>query len=163
MGREVRRVPKDWQHPRYMDGRYVPLSKFSFKKIAQEWDEGYVLWQQGMSPWQLKGHTSEDDFYEDFEGRRPSPHDYMPDWPAEERTHYQMYENTSEGTPISPVMESPEELARWLVDNEASSFSSMTASYEAWLRIAQGGWAPSSMSINGSPLLSGVEAFKDLP
>ena len=42
--------------------------------------------------------------------------------PIEERTHYQMYETCTEGTPISPVMETPENLARWLADNGASAF-----------------------------------------
>lgn len=67
----------------------------------------------------------------------------MPEWKPEERTHYQMYEDTTEGTPISPVMESPEALARWLVDNRASVFGMGTqASYEQWLWLCNGGWAP---------------------
>ena len=49
------------------------------------------------------------------------PEAFTPDWPDSERTHWQMYEQTSEGTPISPVMESPEALARWLVDNNLAS------------------------------------------
>lgn len=53
-----------------------------------------------------------------------------------------MYENTSEGTPISPAFETPEELAHWLADNGASAFGSETASYESWLRICRGGFAP---------------------
>lgn len=48
--------------------------------------------------------------YEEYAGPRPDASDYMPDWPEAERTHYQMYENTSEGTPISPVMATPEDL-----------------------------------------------------
>jgi len=45
-----------------------------------------------------------------------------------------MYETCTEGTPISPAFATPEELARWLADNEASAFGGMTASYEGWLR-----------------------------
>ena len=82
----------------------------------------------------------------------------MPAWPAKERTHYQMYENTSEGTPISPVCETPEELARWLADNKASSFGSMTATYEEWLPTCRGGWAP-SMVMDASGIRSGVAAL----
>ena len=92
------------------------------------------------------------------------PPDYnipvMPDWPETERTHYQMYETTTEGTPISPVMSSPEELARWLVDNEADAFAGQPASYEAWLRMCRGGYAPSMVITNGV-IESGVEALKD--
>lgn len=84
-----------------------------------------------------------------------------PDWiDAEwigERYGWQMWENTSEGSPISPVCESPEALARWLVDNEASAFGSMTASYDHWLGMIRGpGWAPAGMGQDGR-LMSGVE------
>lgn len=92
---------------------------------------------------------------------RPNESDYMPSWPAHERTHCMMYESTSEGTPLSPAFATPEELAKWLVDNKASAFAGETASYEAWLRIARGGYAPSAVSINGGGLMSGVEALKD--
>ena len=73
---------------------------------------------------------------------------------------YQMYEDTSEGTPISPVMASPEELARWLVDNNASTFARETGTYEGWLRVAKGGWACSAIITDGV-MQSGVEALKD--
>jgi hypothetical protein len=82
----------------------------------------------------------------------------MPEWPESERTHLQMYESTSEGTPISPVMETPEQLARWLADNGASAFGDMTATYEQWLETAKDGWAPSGMMIGGV-MMSGVEGM----
>jgi hypothetical protein len=96
--------------------------------------------------------------FTEYHGPRPSPDDYMPNWPAEQRTHLMMYESTSGGTPISPAFETPEELARWLVDTGASSFADSTATYEQWLGIANGGWAP-SMVIEGGRMMSGVEAF----
>ena len=139
MGREVRRVPANWQHPKNEHGHYVAMydrNPYDASEIEEGIRDG---WLDADAPnYGL---------------------DVMPDWPAEERTHVQMYENTSEGTPISPVMESPEALARWLVDNNASAFADMTAPYEAWLRIAQGGYAPSAVSIGGGPLVSGVEAL----
>ena len=82
----------------------------------------------------------------------------MPDWPAEQCTHLMMYEDTSEGTPISPAFATPEELARWLTDNGASAFGSSTGSYEGWLRVAKGGWAP-SMVATSEGITSGVDAL----
>ena len=111
MGREVRRVPKNWQHPKDEDGEFVPL------------------------------------FRED-----------MPLWPEREATHFMMYENTSEGTPISPAFATPEELARWLANTKASAFADQGASYKAWLRVCQGGYAPSAVAINGA-MTSGVEGL----
>jgi len=110
MGREVRRVPKDWKHPKRDDGSYEPLCD-----------------------------------------------NYMPDWPEEERTHYIMYEDVSEGTPISPAFETPEQLARWLADNKASSFGNSTATYEQWLRMILGpGWCASAV-LDKKGFRSGVE------
>ncbi len=88
----------------------------------------------------------------------------MPEWSVEERTHYQMYENTTEGTPLSPVMDSPESLAKWLVDNEANAGGGEKASYKGWLRVCVGGFAPSGISVGGGPFVNGVDgvlAFED--
>ena len=91
-------------------------------------------------------------------GQAPDKNDYMPDWPVEQRTHLMMYENISEGTPISPAFATPEELARWLADTNASALGHEGASYEGWLRVAQGGWAP-SMVITDGVIASGVDAL----
>lgn len=79
----------------------------------------------------------------------------MPRWSLKEATHYQMYETTSPGTPISPVMPSAERLALWLVEHKASAFGDQTASYEAWLRVCQGAPAFSCALQNGK-VVSGV-------
>ena len=146
MGREVRRVPADWQHPKNEFDRYNPLYP----------GERYQANATGfMEKANAEGLQEAIDWY----GQAPDQNDYMPNWPASERTHYMMYEDTSEGTPISPAFATPEELARWLADTGASSFGKDTASYEGWLRVAKGGWAPSAVSIGGGPLTSGVDAL----
>lgn len=71
---------------------------------------------------------------------------------------YQLWETTSEGSPTSPVFATPEELARWLTDNNASTFGHETTSYENWLAFIRGpGWAPSMVGQAGK-LESGVDA-----
>lgn len=76
---------------------------------------------------------------------------------------WQLWETTSEGSPISPPMPTPEELARWLADNGASSFGSNTESYETWLAFIHGpGWAPSAVS-SGGLMVSGVAGLSALP
>lgn len=169
MGREVRRVPADWQHPKAFSPtrqrmEYMPLFEGGdYEQRAAEWDEEYQKWQEGLCRSYGEGERwrpIDDDYkamcYTDYAGARPSPDDYMPDWPAEARTHLMMYESTSEGTPISPAFETPEELARWLADNGASSFGSSTATYEQWLPMCRGGWAPSMVAVGGE-VVSGVE------
>jgi hypothetical protein len=150
MGREVRRVPKDWQHPK--DERsddYKPLLGSSYSEDAADF----------MKMANEKGLQEAVDYH----GQAPDQNDYMPEWSAAERTHLMMYEDTTEGTPISPAFETPEQLARWLTDNNASAFGGSTASYEGWLRVCNGGYAPSAImtiSADGSGTMqSGVDAL----
>lgn len=146
MGREVRRVPADWQHPKNEYDRYKPLYPGELYKANAD---GF------LEKSNAEGLQEAIEWY----GQAPDQNDYMPNWPASERTHYMMYEDTSKGTPISPAFATPEELARWLADTGASAFGKETASYEGWLRVAQGGWAPSAVSIGGGQLVSGVDAL----
>jgi len=70
-----------------------------------------------------------------------------------------MWETTSEGSPISPVFESPEKLARWLADTGASAFGSQTATYEEWLSmIHDGSSVVSAFYQPGRGIISGVAA-----
>ncbi len=73
---------------------------------------------------------------------------------------WQMWETTSDGSPISPVMKTPEELARWLANNGASAFGKDTATYDQWLGMIGVGWAPSAVGSSETGLISGVAATK---
>lgn len=158
MGREVRRVPADWQHPKNEQGRFIPLfDGRDYESRAKEWDDESAKWTRGEFP----DYASEENrklSYEEWNGPRPKAEDYMPNWPESERTHYMMYEDTSEGTPISPSFATPEELAHWLADTKANAFGDMTADYEHWLRVAKSGYASSAVIINGR-LESGVQGL----
>jgi hypothetical protein len=69
---------------------------------------------------------------------------------------WQMWETTTEGSPISPVFATPDELAAWLADSKASAFGNQRATREQWLRMILAGWAPSAGLIDGR-LVGGVE------
>jgi hypothetical protein len=74
---------------------------------------------------------------------------------------YQLWSTTTEGTPMTPVFKTPEELARHCADEGVSSFGRDTASYDVWLKFIQGpGWAPSAVMQNGQ-MQSGIEAVTD--
>lgn len=194
MGREVRRVPANWEHPKeYQHYRgeecYRPMMRSFNDAFDQwlnnelpEWLERREKWQQGLVsdyrggwkpiPWD-EWRNGPDAYryeniklYEDYAGicpASPDPKDYMPDWPDAERTHWQMYEDTSEGTPISPVCETPEELARWLADNGASSFAGDTATYEQWLKLIVGrGYTIASGVLGPDGWKNGVAATAEL-
>lgn len=170
MGREVRRVPATWKHPKDERGRYVPLHGGSFSAVLAEWREGERQWKAGKTQdysaypavaWKDRDPKYDGMPFSEWHGKRPVESDYMPDWPESERTHLQMYECTTEGTPISPVMATAEELARWLADNGASAFGDLTATYEQWLATitSASGYAPSGMMVVGGPMVSGVEGL----
>lgn len=151
MGREVRRVARDWQHPTIEDGR-----RNSFRPLysGDRYEDQFAEWNKDVAERGLQGAL-------EWNGGPPDRRDFMPAWKPEEATHFMMYETTSEGTPISPAFATPEELARWLADNKARTFGTMTATYEQWLPTCRGAWAPSMVSItndDGSRSLeSGVE------
>lgn len=147
MGREVRKVPKDWKHPKDDRGEYKPLYGTSYKQAAAEF----------MDMATMKGLQEAVGWF----GQAPDENDYMPDWELHERTHYVMYEDTTEGTPISPAFDTVEKLARWLADNSASAFGGMTATYDEWLAMCKSGWAPSAV-IDSNGLHSGVAVAQQL-
>ena len=162
MGREVRKVPADWQHPKNDHGGYLPLLSSGYAGALVEWHEGLDLWCRGLRD-NYKGgtepHNERPDVwgYVAYTGRSPNVEDYMPNWTPQQATHFMMYETTSEGTPISPAFATREELARWLADNGASAFGATKATYEQWLNIARGSYAP-SLVVQDGKMMSGVEA-----
>ena len=132
MGREIRKVTPDWRHPRDR-GRYIPLL------------EGYIeARDEFLSKLSSEGYEAAITYH----GIAPNPNDYMlPFTPESEKTHFMMYEDTSEGTPISPAFETVEEVAQWCTDNKVSYFADNPAPYETWLYVANGGWGGVIMTI----------------
>ena len=169
MGREVRRVPKNWKHPRDAKGNYIPLHE-GFEKSLRVWESGNEKWNEGLvddynGGWK-KSKSTKDMTFEEWCGKKPVQSNYMPDFDPKEATYYMMYETCTEGTPISPAMETPEDLAHWLADNGASAFGEQTASFEAWLNTINSGGAPSFYLSSSDGIISGVEAtlkFKKVP
>ena len=131
-------------------------------------DAGWDAWQRGevenygedrnSRKWKPKPADIDCARYTDWSGSRPSPDDYMPDFPEGTANMLCMYEDTSEGTPISPAFDTPEELAHWLADTGASAFGGMTATYEQWLATCKSGWACGAV-LSSDGMESGVAAM----
>lgn len=61
---------------------------------------------------------------------------------------YQIWEDVSEGSPVSPVFRKAEDLAQWMVENDNSIMGS--TSYETWLKmIKEEGSCPSGIIREG--------------
>jgi hypothetical protein len=141
MGREVRMVPPDWEHPKNDRGH---------KPLFDNYAEAVARFAKDIEEMGLRKAIEESD-------GGPRYSNYM--HPEGERTHYMMYEDMSDGTPISPAFATPEELALWLTENNASAFGRMTATYEQWLNTIRRGWAPSAVFSPDTGLQSGVTAL----
>lgn len=153
----MRRVPAGWEHPKDGAGNWIPLYDAHYEADARDWDAGLAAWLGGAHPDQeVFGYPRTVYAYEQWEGRRPSPGQYMPSWRAEDRQHWQMYENVSEGTPLSPPCATEEELARWLADHGADA-GGCTATYEQWLATIHSGSAPTLIVVGGR-VMNGVQA-----
>jgi len=137
MSRKVRRVPPSWQHPVDQEGKYKPL------------------FDSDMFAYRLQDYVEEIEQYgleaanQDFGEGGPSKIDYMPDWPEQQKTHLMMYETTTEGTPVSPAFEKPQDLAKWLVDNNVPVFANMMATYEQWMDIIMNSAGPMLLPESG--------------
>ena len=135
MGREIRRVPPGWEHPKDAKGHYEPMLDQTLQNAMadEDFDE---CWGDS-----------------DLETARRY---YRPEW-TEEPTHYQMYETVSEGTPVSPVFASLDELVGWLIGQGHSR--------KAAEGFAKHGWAPSMEIVrkgNECMIYMGVDIY-DVP
>lgn len=153
MGREVLRVPKDFDWPIDViwPGRFISicgameelaeLIKERNKKEVSSCDLCYQ-WQKlsGMNP-KEKGEC---------------PHFSWKDPPT--GPYYQLWSTTTEGHPMTPAFATPEELAQYCADNKVSSFGRDTASYDEWFRFIKVGWALSGVAMPGKGIMSGVAA-----
>lgn len=72
----------------------------------------------------------------------------------EKTNGYQVWQDVSEGGPVSPVFLKPEDLAKWMVENDDSVTRDTT--YEGWLKFIEKGGSAPSMIMAGNGLKSGV-------
>ncbi|MCK1577827.1 hypothetical protein [Bradyrhizobium sp. 174] len=119
MGRQVRRVPAGWEHPKRA-GRYIPM-RTAGDKLARATEER------------------------------------MPAWPAEACTHWQLYEITTAGTPLSPPFASAKELAEWLASHRVEAAPGFTGTAEQWLRMIESGRDTSTVAMKGKSFVSPLD------
>lgn len=70
---------------------------------------------------------------------------------------YQFWETVSEGSPRSPVFDTPEKLAEWLFENKASTCGFQTTTYENWLKFIKSDAWSVSMVLEKGEIKSGVD------
>lgn len=151
MGREIRRVTPDWQHPKDERGQYQPLYDNDYESEALAWEKNYAEFM-ALSPEERQAKYYGQHYWE----YDPTPdEDYYrkEKWTPEQATAYQIYETVSEGTPVSPVFSDLDHLIQWLVDQ---GFSEKAAQ-----EFAKHGWAPSMVFTPEHGVRVGIHALDD--
>jgi hypothetical protein len=151
MGREIRRVPPNWKHPKDDKGNYKSMYDEDFDTALQNWLSDYNLWKEGKHGGQ-QGHPErlEMPFWE-WSGGPPDPEYCRPKF-KEEPTWFQVYETVSEGSPVTPPFPTKDELYKCLV--EVGDFWGERWSPEAAKSFIEHEWAPSGMIVGGKFLKS---------
>lgn len=143
MGRQLRRVTSDWEHPKKEDGNLHPLINEYYGDALMTWIKNNKLWEEGTHP-DLKEYSLskvEYPFYSMWGGNAPDVDYYQKKkYSEKELTHIQLYENTSEGTPLSPVFKADEldKLCEWAETN-ATTFADFKATKKEWMDMLSDG------------------------
>jgi len=179
MGREIRMVVPNWEHPkedRYnfqtgrKEPRFKPMYDEPFSGAIDEWITEYLLWKEGKHPDQLSGEASEYPEFTAWHGDPPQSEYYRPNWKTEDMTWFQVYETVSEGTPVTPPFATKDELVNYLVENgdfwdQSRRKRGCTGmNCEPWERsqaerfVHETEWAPTMIVVDGK-VMSGTERF----
>ncbi len=172
MGRQIRRVPPNWEHPKVE--KYNPFSGQVEERFQPMFDQQYEFaaskWKKNFKKFYKKGLDKEKDceFWE-YDGSPPD-RDYYRPYKDNEATWFQLYETVSEGTPVSPPFATKEELADYLAehgdfwDQDRRKTGKSPINCEPWGKAAAykfvfgSGWMPSMAISNGQILTGGVLA-----
>ena len=130
MGRELKRVPLDFDYPLhkvwygyYMN--YIPTCKSTEEEHCEQCREFA----------RIKGVATSDfncPMLDDYFGEVKAKLKELCEPPKGEG--FQLWETTSEGSPVSPVFETLEELCAWCETN-ATTFGSFKATKEEWMQM----------------------------
>ncbi len=146
MGREVRKVPPDWQHPKDKKGNYIPCYDQDYTSACKKWYEGVM------------DFVPNEDYkwYHEYAGDPPDEERYRSrKWIKTEATHFQLYENVSEGTPVTPIFSTKEELINYLVKNGTYWDMGRGWNRESAERTVKDEYCPSMIMRDGKILLPG--------
>lgn len=156
MGREIRRVPSNWIHPK-RNGNFIPL-------FDEDYQTALANWEEEKAQFDSDGNVAERErifreygvqTFEEWDGGPPHPNSYRPKF-HREASHYQIYETVSEGTPMSPVFVSLDDMKMWLL---SKGYSEHAASI-----FVEDGWAPSMVFTPGRGVSGiGIHSLDHMP
>lgn len=122
MGREIRKVPPNWDHPKYTSinalysnriDEYKPMYDMTFAEAAAGWKADFASWERGERPDYCSDESKDAEYWE-WNGQPPD-RDYYRPYEESEATWFQVFETVSEGTPVTPPFPTREELVEYLI------------------------------------------------
>ena len=156
MGREVRRVPPNWKHPRYDEGpntgEFKSCNDEDYETASKRWEADFASFMRGEH--KACEYGSIRHFWE-----WESPPDEETCRPAftEPATWFQVYQTVSEGSPVTPPFATEEALIDWLVEQGESHGTKYEKKYTraAASAFVKAGSAP-SMVVSSHGVLTGI-------
>ena len=131
MGREIRRVPPGWQHPKDKSGHYLALYDKTHEEALASYDNDRADWEADndgvRSQVREYGYVDFDEWHEP-----PTSKKYCRSAFDTDPTHYQIYETVSEGTPTSPVFATLDEMVIWLIGEGYSDHAARKFVKDGW-------------------------------
>jgi hypothetical protein len=157
MGREIRMVPANWEHPKNSEGDYKPMFMIYYEDVLDEWIENHYLWLKKEHPDQKEySETKNYKYYAEWVGSPPDIEEYLIE--KEPLVWVQMFENISEGTPLSPSFETKKELIKWLSENK-NYWDEGPMPYEGAKKFVEQGYC-SSFIIQNNKIRKCIDNFK---
>ena len=155
MGSVIRRVPPNWEHPTYTEenktlysrvDEYMPMRDRTIEQELSDREDERFLWENNVHPHQS---ISLSETFDEYAGGDPDPLYYRPAY-DEPASWWQVYENVSEGTPVTPPFETKEELIDFLCTyGEFDDLPSEIPSREKAAAFVEEGYVSSFLFTNG--------------
>ncbi len=131
MGREIRRVPPGWQHPKDERGNYLALYDNDYESELADYQQRFADFENDVDGERTRAAKAGCYTLEDWGGGPPDPEYYRLAL-DDEPTHCQIYETVSEGTPTSPVFASLDEMVTWLIGEGYSEHAAKMFARDGW-------------------------------
>lgn len=134
MGRKLKRVPMDFNYPlnRVWYGYYDKYPRFCHEEYSAGC-EGCKAYAK-IKGVEIKVYSDGSEGCPDYNKYYGIPECLEDKVEPPEGEGYQLWETTSEGSPVSPVFGTLEKLCEWCEKN-ATTFGSFTATKEEWMNM----------------------------
>lgn len=116
MGREIRRVPPNWDHPKNGQGEYLPVHDRDYNEASESWIRKFLSFENCKKEGNITPLNVE--YYWESESP-PDPDFYIScyrSYEIEKANWYQIFETESIGTPVTPAFSTQEELIDHLIN-----------------------------------------------